>query len=204
MAQGTDVAQAMEKIRSSAERMGSDSEFKCIFEEWPPVSDDDFVEWEAWADTQSGMSGYRVPQPLRSIYRVTGGFRWRWQYLPDMPSVVTTGSAELVDLLSLYQRDDEASTPLSTIYRSPRRFDVIGEHEFVGIRFAPGASSLPLVHVDEEESVEAEMQMDVETYPAMIARYHAIYGWQTLFHRKAKQRDEVESRLDATLKRVFR
>lgn len=195
---------AMDMIRTSAERMRGDSRFKCIFEEIAPVTNDDVSEWEEWANKEPGMSGYRLPPALRSLYGVTGGFRWRWQFLPDLPSVITTGSAELVDLLSLYQGEDEMAQPLSMIYRAPRRFDVISEREYVAIRFAPDSSGpLPLIHVDEEESLDMPLKIQVEQYLVTLARYRAAYGWQSLFHQRSKDAKATESRLNETLQRLF-
>ena len=204
MAAGSEMAHAMDTIRSAADRMRDDARFKCIFEEWPAASEDDLDAWEERADGEPGMAGYRVPAALRAIYRVTGGFRWRWQFLPDLPATITTGSAELTDLFALYQRDDETDQPLSMIYRAPRTLDTIGEQERVVIRFSPDApAALPLVHIDDEESMQAVLTLDVESYIPSLARYRAVYGWQSLFHEKPAPRDETRRRLDAIIERIF-
>jgi hypothetical protein len=199
----SNLTRALDTIRSTATRMRSDSDFKCVFEEWPAATEDDITEWEEWADSQPGMAGYRLPPALRAIYRASGGFRWRWQFLADLPSI-TTGSAELVDLLSLFQRDDEADQPLAGIYRAPRRFDVLSDTEFVGMRFSITAEQpLRLVHIDEDDAMEAELKLGVEQYLPTLARYRAVYGWQSLFHDKSPAANETKSRLDATVARLF-
>lgn len=204
MTEHSEIAGAVESIRATASMMLGDPRFKCVFEEWPRVVDADIRAWEEWADTEPGMSGYRLPPALRAVYLATGGFRWRWQYLPDTSSTGTVGSAQLVSLLALYQRDEEANQPLSMIYRAPRPFDVIGEQEYVAIRFSAGApTSLPLIHVDKEESLEAPLTLDVARYLPTVARYRAAYGWQSLFHEKPKDRDATARRLDDTVKRLF-
>jgi len=200
----TELQGALDTIRSTAERMRADSRFKCIFEEITPATNDDISEWEEWAHEEPGMSGYRLPTALRALYSVTGGFRWRWQYLPDLPSTITTGSAELVDLLSLYQSEDDIDQPLSMIYRAPRRFDVLSEQEYVAIRFAPDSNaSLPLIHVDEEESTRADLSLRIEEYLPTLARYRATYGWQSMFHKQQRGGDRLKSQLDATVSRLF-
>jgi hypothetical protein len=198
-----ELTSAIDAIRLTAKRMRADSSFKCIFEEWPPVTEADIAEWEEWADAQPGMAGYHLPSSLREIYSVTGGFRWRWQFLPDLPSV-TTGSAEIVDLLSLFQRDDESDEPVAEIYRAPRPFDVISNTERVGIRFALDSNeSLALIHVDEEESIEAELSLGIEKYLPTLARYRAAYGWQSIFHRKGRVGDDAKARIEAIILRIL-
>lgn len=202
MGSDSELTSAMDVIRSTAKRMRADTSFECVFEEWPAAADEDIAEWEEWADTRPGMAGYRLPSALRAIYRATGGFRWRWQFLPDLPSV-NTGSAEIVDLLSLYQRDDEANDPLAGIYRTARPFDVLSNTERVAIRFAIDSNaSLPLVHVDEEESLQEELSINVETYLPTLARYRAAYGWQSIFHKRRPDA-ETKARIEDMLPRLF-
>ena len=68
---------ALHTIRDAVEYMRGDPRFWQVFEEIPPAGKTDFAEWEEWAHEQPGMSGYRIPDDLRALYSVTGGFRWQ-------------------------------------------------------------------------------------------------------------------------------
>jgi hypothetical protein len=198
------LVHAVDSIRTTASMMQADPHFECTFEERPTVIDEDIDVWEEWAQSQPGMSGYRMPAPLRSLYLVTGGFRWAWRYLRDQPAVVIQGSAEIVSMIALYQRDDETDRPLAMIYSAPRPFDLISEREWVSLRFTPETHVMPvLVHVHAGGG-ESTLQLPLDEYLPKLAHYRAIDGWQSLFHENPTQRGEVTSRLDATLKRVFR
>lgn len=171
---------AMATIRTTAQRMQGDRRFKAVFEEYPAVEDADIEAWQDWLREQPDMQEYEVPQVLRELYGATGGFRWRWQYLPA--KTPTTGSAEIVDLMSLYHRDDEDEKPVASIFDEPRAFDIIDQQELVAIRFARDSGSpLSLVRIDRSAATERALSLQPVEYVKRVADFAARYDWQRLF-----------------------
>ena len=178
MTPDTRCVAAIEGIRSAAERMRSNSKFKVVFDEIPPLAAADIDAWQEWLREQPGMKGYLIPAQLRELYAATGGFRLRWQYLPTKKP--TTGSAELLDLTSLYQADDEKSKPINQIYDEPRPFDIIDQQTLVAIRFSRNGS-LSLVRIDRDSHTEQALELKPTEYVHFAATFLARYGWQERF-----------------------
>ena len=195
------LVEVIRLIRATAEKIESDSRFKVKFEEYLKLDDDDLTAWELWIQKQPDLEYHRIPWDLRTVYSECGGFIFQWQYLPAKPKIVT-GSAELVTILSLYQRDDKRGKPISAIYDTPRPFDVISDSEYVGILFSP-ASTIRLVHVDEEENTMKPLALNPIEYIRMLWTYRAIYGWQTLFLAEKKPSSALVARLKKQVKDLF-
>ncbi len=201
MSHETTLAEAIETIRAAAEQMDHDDRFKLNFEEYPKLNEDDLSEWEAWLQKQPGLGTYRIPNDIRMVYSVSGGFLFQWQYLAAKPHVVS-GSAELVTILSLYQRDDEAGKPVSAIYDSPRPFDVISDDEYVGIEFSQ-EGKIVLVHIDDAEKTKVALALNPVQYLCSLAEYRAIYGWQALFVSEKKNSPANSQSLRNQVKQLF-
>lgn len=199
MIQKSAVQRSIDGIRSAAKQMKTDSKFKVVFEETQPFQEDDFLALEEWIGKESGMEGFRVAEELRAIYSITGGFRFQWQYLPGLENKTVLGSAELVTPVGLYHGDDEADKPMTAIYQEPRRFDVIGQDEYVAINFSRERSQeLPLTYFDEESRDEQKLPWGPVEYLQSLSSFLARYGWQKLHVGTAKDesiqtfKDEVE------------
>ena len=177
------IAEAMDSLRSAVSQMQARNDFDVVFDEWTRLDRDDLFEWEEWIRKQPMMSNYRIPSALRSIYEATGGFSLRWQYLRDR-SQMMVGEAQLVTILELYQRDDEARKPLTDIYHEPRRFDLIdGGATFVGLLFSQDSNDvLTMVHVDgRQQPNQIPLDLDPTAYIRRLADCVALSGWQSAY-----------------------
>lgn len=195
------LTEAIKTIRTAAKQMGHDDRFKVIFEEYPKMNEDDLSEWESWLQKQPGLVSYCIPNDIRMVYSVCGGFLFQWQFMAAKPHVVS-GSAELVTILSLYQRDDEAGKPVSAIYDSPRTFDLISDDEYVAIEFSREGKII-LVHIDEVEKTKVALALNPVQYLCSLAEYRAIYGWQALFVSKKKNSPANSQALRDQVKQLF-
>jgi hypothetical protein len=171
---------AIKTIRATAEDMGQDAKFKVRFEEYPSSNEDDLHEWENVLREELGDPEYGIPDELKAIYSECGGFVFQWQYRePDQPAL---GSSNIVSLVELYQTDEEADRPMSAIYNDNRKFDIIGEDEYVAITFRKFPTvSIKMVWIDEESGRSDELKLNPIEYLSMLAKYRAIYHWQSLF-----------------------
>lgn len=179
--QDTRLLDSMATIRQAAREMAANKRFTLVFEEYKPLGGRDIDYWEERVGTALQQPDYAIPESLRRIYAVTGGFRFQWQYLPG-PGGPISGSSQLVTLIDVYQRDDESDVPMADLYRRKRRFDEIGGDELVCLEFpeAPDGE-LRLVHVDEEERKTARLNLGPIEYIVRMAEFRAIHGWQSLF-----------------------
>lgn len=173
------LAKAISTVRATAAKMERDGRFKVRFAEYPNLGEEDLTAWEQWIQRQPDMAHYRIPNDLRMVYSECGGFVFQWQYLASKGKIVT-GSAELVTILSLYQRDDETDKPVSAIYENPRPFDVISDDEYVGIKFSRN-DSIALAYIDNENKAMKTLTLNPVEYIRMLAEFRAAYGWQALF-----------------------
>lgn len=201
MSYETTLAEAIEIIRTVAKQMNHDDRFKVNFEEYPKLNEEDLSEWEAWLQRQPGLGTYRIPNDIRMVYSVCGGFLFQWQYPAAKPHMVS-GSAELVTILSLYQRDDEAGKLVSAIYDSPRLFDLISDNEYVAIEFSRDGK-IVLVHIDDAENTKATLALNPAQYLCALAEYRAIYGWQALFVPEKKNTPANKQALRDQVKQLF-
>jgi hypothetical protein len=194
---------AIETIRATARAIEGDERFRAVFEEYPILAGDELDFWEEEIRSGLGKDTYEIPATLRRIYGVTGGFRFQWQYLVDQ-SGLTNGSAQVMTLIEIYQRDDEADTPMSKLMMERRPFDMIGEGEYVGIDFGNGShGDLALTHVDEEERKSAPLGLDPIEYLVMLAEYRAIYRWQSLFEQSRPANAAAAAKIKMHVGRIF-
>jgi hypothetical protein len=174
----TPLSASLEAIRTAAERMTADANFKVIFEETPGLAEADIAAWQDWLREQPGMENHTIPDELRAIYGVTGGFRFRWQFLPAEAPMA--GSAELVDLMSLYQGDEERDASVTALLAEPRPFDIIDQEEFVAARFGRNPSgSVSLVR--RQPGSDRVLSLRPIQYLTTMSEFLARYDWQGLY-----------------------
>jgi len=170
----TRLRNALSNIRSLADEMAQRSSFHVTFDDFHIMAADEIRDWRDIVREESGDTAYTLPPELVDIYRLTGGFDFRWTCDADAGPIA--GAIVLSSLPELYQRDDEADMPMKQSMTGWRRIDTISPDECTVLRLAGGAA-LRCTYVRGERHIP--LNISPTDYIISAADHLGVAGWQT-------------------------
>lgn len=166
---------ALDDVRALADDMAQRSSFHVTFDDFHVMTADEIRDWRDIVREESGDAGYTLPEELVDIYRLTGGFDFRWTC--DAEAGPITGAIGLSSLPELYQRDDEAGIPMKQAMTGWRRFDRISSDEFAVLRLDGGRAALRCTYVKDTRNIP--LNISPTDYIISAADHLGVAGWQT-------------------------
>ena len=179
----TRLHKALVDIRSLADEMAQRSSFRVTFEDFHVMGADEIRDWQDIVREESGDTAYTLPTELVDIYRLTGGFDFRWTC--DANAGLIEGTVMLVSLPELFQRDDERDKPMKQCMTSWRRFDDISPDTYAAIRLDGATAGLKCVYFMGDRLVR--MNISPRDYIAAAAEHLGIRGWQVIDTEELKK-----------------
>jgi hypothetical protein len=171
----TRLRNALSNIRSLADDMAQRSSFHVTFDDFHIMTADEIRDWRDIVREESGDTAYTLPPELVDIYRLTGGFDFRWTCDADAGPIA--GAIVLSSLPELYQRDDEADVPMKQSMTGWRRIDTISPDECTVLRLDGGAAALRCTYVRHEHHIP--LNISPTDYIISAADHLGVAGWQT-------------------------
>ena len=171
------VGSAILLIKDFVSSTKSDERFTVVFDEYAPPSQDNITEWQQVIREELQDPGYIIPQQLLDVYSYTGGFELQWTF--DTNNKRLSGTCRLSSLFGIYQRDDEADTPMRDCIKIARPFDVVSETKLVVIGFDEHAKHITqMLFMDQNAKSAVPLQHTPASYCVAAADHLGIYGWQ--------------------------
>jgi hypothetical protein len=177
------LRKALDDIRTLAGEMAQRSSFRVTFEDFHIMAAEEIRDWQEIVREESGDDGYTLPPELVDIYRLTGGFDFRWTC--DADAGFIEGAVVLASLPELFQRDDEQDKPMSQCMRSWRRFDDISSDQYAAIRLGDVTTGLKCVYFMNGRSVP--LNLSPRDYVSAAAEHLGILGWQVSDTKKQEK-----------------
>jgi len=172
-----DVRDAIERIRSWADKASKDARFTVRFEEFPAPSRDEIDGYEEVIAQELGLAAYAIPSALLEVYSHTGGIDLQWT--SEDRGTTIAGTCRIAGLFELYQRDEEGDVPLRNCVKIARPFDVISDDEVAAIGFSEEARDIrQMLLIDQESQTAKVLSYTPASYLAAAAEHLGIYGWQ--------------------------
>ena len=171
------VGSAILRLKNFVSSAKRDERFTVTFDEYAVPAQADFTEWQQVIREELQDPDYIIPQQLRDVYSHTGGFELQWTF--DINDKKISGTCRVSSLFGIYQRDDEADTPMRGCVKLPRSFDVVSESELVTIVFDQHAENITqMLFVDQNARSAVPLQYSPASYLVAAADHLGIYGWQ--------------------------
>src|SRR4051812_33044324 len=114
------VESAILRIKNCVNLMRKDDRFTVKFEEYSALSHDTIIDWQHVVREEIQNIDYVIPQHILDVYSYTGGFELQWTF--DIKDRRIAGTCRLSSLFGIYQRDDEAATPMRDCIKIARPF----------------------------------------------------------------------------------
>jgi hypothetical protein len=170
----TRLRDALANIRSLAGEMAKRSSFHVTFEDFHVMAADEIRDWQEIVREESGDSAYTLPRELVELYRLTGGFEFRWTCDADAGPIA--GAIVLSSLPELYKRDDEADVPMKQAMSDWREFDKLSPDKFTMLRLDGGEAALQCTYCKDGRHIR--LNLSPADYVIAAADHLGVAGWQ--------------------------
>lgn len=179
----------------------------------PGASEEELTLAEAQIAMRAGIEAFRIPEPLRKFYAVTGGFDFQWTWRnPPSPHKTLVGMFNMATLGELFDPLEEEDQYIAedlgegfSLYGQFRTFDNLGPAVHVLAKFADGQDEPALFWREvSDEGVEerlSPLRLGFDEYLEKALAACCLFPWQELFvadarAMKGKERTKFFSRLD--------
>jgi len=151
------------------------------FEMYGPMRDKSIEEMEEYVAEQEGVSAFRVPERIRSLYRATSGFELSWALQEGaIAGRKPVGTTNIMGLPELYAPLDEAEKPIH-YDDGYRTFDRMGDDEQVVLKFHRDVDEPEFYYHLPELKAYYQLALDFPTYLDLLLQTKGLYPWQHFF-----------------------